>query len=51
MGEVMYLGPDTLMPIASALAAVFGALLIFWRRTVEVVRSTFQNLTSKISRR
>ena len=47
----MYLGPETLMPIASALAAVLGALLIFWRRTVEVVRHTFQALTAKLSRR
>lgn len=47
----MYLGPDTLMPIASAFAAILGAVLIFWRRTVEVVRSTFQALTAKISRR
>ena len=26
-----YLGPDSIMPLASALAAVLGVLLIFWR--------------------
>ncbi len=31
---VLYIGPDVLMPIASALAAVVGFLLMFWRRTV-----------------
>jgi hypothetical protein len=34
----MYIGPDTLMPLASALAAVVGFLLMFWRKTVAVVR-------------
>lgn len=35
----MYLGPETIMPLASALAAITGALLLFWRRTVIIVRS------------
>ena len=35
----MYIGPETLMPIASALAAVVGFLLMFWRRTVALVRT------------
>ncbi len=34
----MYLGPDTLMPVASALAAIAGAILLFWRRLVGFVR-------------
>lgn len=32
---VLYIGPDVLMPLASAVAAVVGFLLMFWRRTVE----------------
>ncbi len=37
----MYLGPETVMPLASALAVITGALLLFWRRTVMLVRSGF----------
>ena len=40
----MYLGPETLMPIASALAAVGGILLLFWRRVVGAVRLVVQKL-------
>lgn len=36
---VAYIGPDVLMPVASALAAVVGFLLMFWRRTVGFFRS------------
>jgi hypothetical protein len=34
----MYIGPETLMPLASALAAIVGILLMFWRRTVAIIR-------------
>lgn len=34
----MYLGPDAAMPIASALAAVVGVAVMFWHRTVAVVK-------------
>ena len=30
----LYIGPDVLMPVASAIAAVVGFLLMFWRRTM-----------------
>ena len=30
----MYIGPETLMPVASAFAAVVGVALMFWRRTL-----------------
>jgi hypothetical protein len=33
------------MPIASALAAVGGVLLLFWRRVVGAVRLVVQKLT------
>ena len=35
----LYVGPDVLMPVASAIAAVVGALLMFGRRTIGLVRS------------
>lgn len=34
----LYIGPDVLMPVASAIAAVAGFLLMFWRRTVALGR-------------
>ena len=35
---MLYIGPDVLMPVASAIAAVAGFLLMFWHRTVAFVR-------------
>jgi hypothetical protein len=37
----MYIGPDALMPLASAFAAVAGFVLMFWRRIVGAVRYLF----------
>ena len=34
----MYLGPDTALPLASAVAAVVGVAVMFWNRTVSVVK-------------
>jgi hypothetical protein len=46
----MYVGPETLMPLASALAAIAGALLLFWRRTVGAVRAGYRFISQKFSR-
>ena len=35
---VFYLDPGTFMPLASALAAIVGVLLIFWRYTLMLVK-------------
>lgn len=40
----MYIGPDTLMPVASALAAIAGVVLMFWRRLMGTVRFGLQVL-------
>lgn len=45
----MYIDPGTLMPLASAVAAFFGALLIFGRRVTLTVRSGFGALRRKVS--
>jgi hypothetical protein len=42
----MYLDPGSLMPLASALAAVLGALLMFWRRVMEGVRAGVRAIMS-----
>lgn len=38
---VLYIGPDVLMPVASALAAIVGFLLMFWKRTVAFFQRVF----------
>ena len=38
---LLYFGPETLMPVASGVAAVAGAVLIFWRRIVRVGGAVF----------
>lgn len=37
----MYLSPDTMMPLASAFAAVVGVVLMFWQKVKALVRSIF----------
>jgi hypothetical protein len=48
---VLYVGPDVLMPVASAIAAVVGFLLMFWRRTVSVAQRAVQALARLFGRR
>lgn len=45
----MYIGPDTLMPIASVFAAVAGFVMMFWRRLVGMVRMLVQRKTGRPS--
>lgn len=42
---VAYLGPNTVLPIASALAAGIGVLLVFWRYIVAMVRGAFRAIS------
>jgi len=46
----MYVGPDSLMPLASAIAAVIGVLLMFWRRTVAIMRALARFFIRKFTR-
>lgn len=48
---MLYIGPETVMPLASILAAVTGALLLVWRRTVALVRAVVRRMTSSLARR
>jgi HAMP domain-containing protein len=41
---MLYFGPETYMPLASAVAAIAGVLLAFWRRIVGLVRRIFRPL-------
>jgi hypothetical protein len=38
----MYIGPETLLPLASAAAAVGGFFLMFWKRVKGFFRSGFR---------
>jgi hypothetical protein len=38
LAALLYIGPDLLMPLASALAAIAGVLVMFWQRVVILVR-------------
>ena len=48
-GCCLYIGPDTLMPIASVFAAVAGFVMMFWRRLVGMVKFLVQRLTGRTS--
>jgi hypothetical protein len=45
-----YLGPDTAVPLASAVAAVVGVVLMFWRRTVAVVGGLARFVGERLAR-
>ena len=47
----MYVGPETIMPIASALAAIGGIVLLFWRRTVAFFRIGLQAIGRRFTGR
>ena len=35
---LLYVGPDALLPLASILGAIGGAIMIFWRQVVGLAR-------------
>ena len=47
----MYISPDTLMPLASAVAAIAGFILMFWRRMIGAVRLLAQRVTQLVAKR
>lgn len=47
----LYIGPDVLMPVASAIAALVGILLMFWRRTVAFAQRIAQAVAGVFRRR
>lgn len=46
---LLYLGPETIMPLASALGAVIGFLLIFWRFLMRPFKKLFKPSASNYS--
>jgi hypothetical protein len=41
---LLYVGPDLLLPLTSALAAIAGVLLMFWHRVVGIMRAGWRML-------
>jgi hypothetical protein len=46
---LLYLGPETIMPIGSFLAAAVGIVLIFWRQAMAMVRNSFRRVLGRKS--
>ena len=44
---LLYIGPEAFLPLTSALAAIAGAVLIFWNRLVGVSRRIWQKMTRR----
>lgn len=44
---VAYIGPEAFLPFTSALAAIAGALLIFWNRVAGFARRIWQMFTRR----
>lgn len=42
-----YLGPETIMPLASILATIVGAILIFWRFIVGAIKRLIRFILRK----
>jgi len=38
LSMILYVGPDQLMPLASVLGAIGGAVMIFWRQVTGFAR-------------
>jgi len=47
---MLYIGPDALMPLASAVAAAFGMALMFWRRIMTAARVSLRAIGRRLSR-
>jgi hypothetical protein len=43
----LYIGPDVLMPLTSALAAIAGVLMMFWQRVAGLVGRLIGRRTSE----
>jgi hypothetical protein len=44
---ILYIGPETMLPLVSALATIGGVLLMFWQRFVALVQRLWRVITRK----
>jgi len=47
---MLYVGPEVLMPLVSVVAAIGGAILMFWRRLMKGFRAVAR-FTTRLVRR
>jgi hypothetical protein len=47
---LLYLGPDSIMPIASVIAAILGVILIFWRYILSSIKKGFRFIRRKLNK-
>jgi hypothetical protein len=47
---LLYVGPDQMLPLTSALAAMVGVLLMFWQRLVGWTREAWHRLALRLRR-
>ena len=48
---LQYLGPESIMPLASIIAALIGFVLILWRQIFSFLKKTYKYLYYKITRK
>ena len=44
---MLYIGPETILPLTSAIAAVFGVLLMFWQKFVSMLKKIWRLVLRK----
>ena len=44
---MLYIGPEAILPLTSAIAAIFGFLLIFWQRFLALVKKLWRFMLRK----
>jgi hypothetical protein len=47
---ILYIGPETFLPLASALTAMAGIIMMFFHRIVALVRKGFRFCRQKVSK-
>lgn len=47
MWVVLYVGPDLILPLTSAFAAIVGVLLMFWQRVTGAVGAVWNMVSQK----
>lgn len=40
----LYFGPETVLPVASAIAGIIGVILVFWRYILSMARKFFKQI-------
>lgn len=48
---MLYLGPETAMPLASALAAIAGVAVMFWHKTVAIFKGIGRGIARLFGRK